>query len=361
MESSQLIDFLVRNRRWIVALIVALVAAFASWLAARLARRAGPSSVDWKSLIGDLVLPQLAPYASLTVGVRDSSSGGSGQITAALHALISACLERARAFWKPLSAIVLSAIVLIGGFLWWYDRNEKELVVTGLNLPPSPCKPEHREGIVIFIHGWSGDARETWKRYPELMCGDKRFAAFEVVSVGYPTLMKSRGLNVSQIADWIREQLRDQLRVTDGEKLVFVAHSMGGLIAREITLLQRLGQSPGTIAMLAEIGTPHNGAQIAPLATALGLSKDLTGDMLEGSSTLRGLQVRWNALAPRPETICYSSPGDNVVRETSAFYQCDYQLSFPVWSHTDLVKPESRQDPRYQLPTQEIARRLGLH
>ena len=139
-----------------------------------------------------------------------------------------------------------------------------------------------------------------------------------------------------------------------------MAHSMGGLVAREITVLHRLSQSPGNIAILVEIGTPHNGAHVARLASTLGLSEDMTHDMLEASSTLKGLHVRWNQLAQRPETLCYSSPQDNIVSGSSAFYQCDYQFSFPVWSHTEMAKPESRADDRYRLPTQELARRLRL-
>ena len=349
---NEVFDFLIRNRRWFVGLIIVGILVFAYWLAVKLVRRSGNASTAWEtSVIERITLrDQLLTHHS-----------GAGNVMQSILwyvALITAYIERAKALGKIGALIGVAVIVLIGSGLWFYDRNEKHIVTARLNFPESQCTREHRNGAVIFIHGWTGDASETWKRYPTLMCDDERYATFEIVSVGYPTLMDQRGLNVVQIAEWIFEGLRDRLKITERERLIFVAHSMGGLVAREITLLHRLSSSPGNIVLLAELGTPHNGAQTAPLALALGLSKPLTVDMFEGSGTLKGLHVRWNQLADRPKTLCYSSPQDSVVSQASAFYQCDYQFSFAVWNHTELVKPESREDDRYRLPTQEIARRL---
>ncbi|HEY3824446.1 MAG TPA: alpha/beta hydrolase [Bryobacteraceae bacterium] len=361
MDFHALLDFLIRHRRWIVSLVPVVIAALGYWLVVIFARRAP----DVPNIPFDANLSQLfaLPLAAFRADSQPQESliRLISQIGGLVFRIIAVTFARATALWKPVGLIVLAVFLCIGGFLWWYDRNEKAIVTAGLTFPSPQCNPEPRAGVVIFIHGWTGDVHETWKRFPELMCGDKRFAAFEVVSVGYPTLMRSRELTVSQIADWLREELRNQLKIAAGEKVIFVAHSMGGLIAREVTLLQRLSQSPGSIEMLAEIATPHNGALVAPLASALGLSKEMTNDMLEGSNTIKSLQVRWNALAGRPETTCYSSPQDKVVSEASAFYQCDHQLAFPVWSHTEMVKPESREDSRYALPMQRVADRLGVH
>ena len=41
MEYNALLDLLIRHRRWVVAVVIAAIVAFAYWLAVTLARRAG--------------------------------------------------------------------------------------------------------------------------------------------------------------------------------------------------------------------------------------------------------------------------------------------------------------------------------
>jgi pimeloyl-ACP methyl ester carboxylesterase len=356
MHRTDLFDFLIRHRHEILALAAFAILLPGFWVVWRLRRQAAAKKLELNGLKVSLNLPgNILSNLGPPIAVSRSTLG----VLASIIGWIKAIAEAASKWPKVSAAFCVLAIAVLLG-LWLFDRNETHIVTAGLNFPAPQCTPPERAGTIVFIHGWTGDAKETWKRYPELMCDDARFSAFEIVSVGYPTLMARRGLTVAQMAEWIQEGLRDELKIKETDKVIFIAHSMGGLVAREITILRRLAQSPGTVVLLAEIGSPHNGAAIAPLAAALGLSKDLTRDMLEDSSALKSLQVGWNQLAPKPQTLCYSSPQDSVVNEASAFFQCDYQLAFPVWSHTEMVKPESRDDSRYRLPTQEISTRLHL-
>jgi hypothetical protein len=368
MDQSNFVDALIRHRQeiiWFVVALALLPTAALVWMAIRkwFTRTTAPHTGFRRRPTLGVGIPGniLATWIPNRAVGRQSPSlpEATWKLFAAFQEFFSALFGTVRQNPKWAAAALGGLLIIVGGKLLW-DRKQTQLVIAGLNFPPSQCARSPRAGAVVFIHGWSGDAQETWKRFPELMCADARFNAFEVVSIGYPTLMDARDLSIAQMAEWILEGLRDRVKIKEGEKVIFIAHSMGGLIAREITILRNLARAPGTVEILAELGPPHNEAAIAPLASALGFSHNLPKDMASDSGALKELQVSWNQLSPRPPTLCYSSPQDSVVAESSAFFQCDYQLAFPLWGHTELVKPESLNDDRYRLPTQEITSRLHL-
>lgn len=223
---------------------------------------------------------------------------------------------------------------------------------------PSPICPR-ADGIaaIVFIHGWNGDAEDTWRQFPRFVCSDTRFSRIEVVSVSYPTFMARRSITIGQLADWIDRSLSAGL--SEDLSIAIIAHSMGGLIAREIVVLRALSKPNEQPLALVEIGTPHLGAKPARLASTLGLSERLTSDMAEDSTFLANHRTRWNRVRPRPPTYCYTSPLDTVVTEASALFQCDSMFTFPQWGHSELVKPEMLDDDRYQFPMQNILQELG--
>ena len=94
----------------------------------------------------------------------------------------------------------------------------------------------------------------------------------------------------------------------------------------------------------------HLIANVAGLASALGISEKLTKEMLNDSSTLNSLTTQWSAFADRPTTYCFTSPDDSVVSLQSAMFGCDRSMTYPLWSHTEMVKPPKSDDPRYVEP-----------
>jgi surfactin synthase thioesterase subunit len=166
--------------------------------------------------------------------------------------------------------------------------------------------------------------------------------------------MLRRNLTITQLADWLERNIQKAITDIPSNRFVIVAHSMGGLIAREIILLRTLAGVTKP-AMLIEIGTPHTGANPAKLASTLGISKNLTAAMKADSSYLKDLRVRWNRTSNRPPTACFSSPHDKVVSQSSAHAQCDDIQSYPQWGHSEMVKPENNLDDRYVRPSDELA------
>jgi len=242
------------------------------------------------------------------------------------------------------------AIIMLALFVVLSRKDVKAKVATaGLGFPPPLCNMADAKSLLVFIHGWAGDPKETWKEFPQLVCDDPEFRTVEVVVVNYPTYFARRNAEIMGLADWVNEEIEKADKNEHYAQIVLIAHSMGGLIGREVAILGKLkNQKPA--GLLVEIATPHQGANVAGLASALGISEKLTKEMLNDSSTLNSLTTQWSAFADRPTTYCFTSPDDSVVSLQSAMFGCDRSMTYPLWSHTEMVKPPKSDDPRYVEP-----------
>ena len=109
-----------------------------------------------------------------------------------------------------------------------------------------------------------------------------------------------------------------------------------------------------SVGLLVEIGTPHAGANDAKLASALGISRELTEGIMRDSTDLNILTSQWFSYKNRPHTFCFTSPQDVVVSEQSALAFCDDGTEYPMWGHTEMVKPQDASNPRYAFPIRLI-------
>jgi triacylglycerol esterase/lipase EstA (alpha/beta hydrolase family) len=224
---------------------------------------------------------------------------------------------------------------------------------------PNPFCPRSKKPtkMILFVHGWRGDQKETWRNFPSLVCQDERFQDVEVVLIDYPTHMLNLNLNLTHLAHWLNSVF-DGTNWKAYTKIVIVAHSLGGLIAREMVVGRRLAEDPRLFEILIEIASPHMGADIAKLGEVLGLSRPFPEEARVGSSFIATLQRHWEQIKTRPVTVCFTSPHDQIVPSESAIFQCDKTVHHPQWNHIELAKPERRGDPRYSLPMIHVEDRL---
>jgi len=220
---------------------------------------------------------------------------------------------------------------------------------------PAPVREEkNNHHLIVFIHGWRGDPTESWKQFPKLVCNDTRLDGCNILSLSYPTYISRRSLTIPQLAQWLTEQMRQRGYYSKYDKIFIVAHSLGGLVGREIVIENRLGGLPDTVQKIVEIATPHNGANIAGLAATLGMDRAYVREVEPSSRFLGDLRDKWNRLSPRPATFAITSVEDQIVTPSSAEEQCDRFQVFPQWGHTELAKPVSLQDDRYAFAIDQI-------
>lgn len=259
--------------------------------------------------------------------------------------------------WKQRTVPVWAAVGfgMIGLWLGWSMCVPPTVA---LRLPTPVCQRAGNTQLLMFLHGWRGDDT-TWMHFPELACTDTRLEKMDVLVINYPTFAARRALDIVALADWVRQQLEGNSRLGLYTSIRIIAHSLGGLVARELIVLKRLRESKSSsIDLLVEVGTLHKGTRLAWFSELSQLlfhepASELVS-LIPNSLYLEGLEQRWRAMQQRTWTICYASSDDQVVSKDSATSGCDDVVFYPAYGHIEMVKPESREDVRYALPIQRV-------
>jgi pimeloyl-ACP methyl ester carboxylesterase len=176
-----------------------------------------------------------------------------------------------------------------------------------------PSEPATRAKIaVVFAHGIFGDTLGTWqsdknksffgylKEAPGV--GDK----LDTFAFGFTsTMLKGSAggsLDIREAANKMHETLR-YYKVLDYDAIVFVAHSMGGLVVlRELINHPELKAKVPLIALYA---TPQEGAEIARIGDMF-ITNSALRQMVpaDGNGFLQQLSDDWARLNPKPNVVC---------------------------------------------------------
>src|SRR5258708_3802478 len=88
--------------------------------------------------------------------------------------------------------------------------------------------------VIVFVHGVLGDGQSTWTNgnsyWPSLLTVDPAFDGADIFVYSYPTSMWAT-LSIDELAENMRLQLNAN-GVSNYRRIVFLAHSLGGLVTR---------------------------------------------------------------------------------------------------------------------------------
>ncbi len=178
----------------------------------------------------------------------------------------------------------------------------------GLNLlhEPSKCLIDF-----IFVHGLRGGSRKTWSASPSeahywpkaWLPVDPDFRHVRVHSFGYNSDWLDRRenlLNIHDFAQSLMEEIQNSpnIRRSKNTRIVFIGHSMGGLVIKKACILSRENPSfhelGSRIHSLYFLATPHRGSDLAQtLNSILKIlptgSKPFLGSLERGSETINTL------------------------------------------------------------------------
>ncbi len=156
--------------------------------------------------------------------------------------------------------------------------------------------------VIVFVHGLHGD-RDTWRApneayWPDLIRVDPHFQHSDVFVAEYPTPSSSGQYSTTQLAQRLWQQLKDN-RVWDHREVVFIAHSLGGLITEEM-LLKHPTDAAKT-RFIVSYATPHEGSFVASFAKIYD-SDPLLTDLRDSNdnSFLMDLEQHWRST---PSTV----------------------------------------------------------
>lgn len=212
---------------------------------------------------------------------------------------------------------------------------------------------DERQNLIVFVHGIRDDGNLTWTNgttnatWPEMLAQDERFESFDLSSYHYSSLLFQNGsLSISEVADQLAFRL-DQELVDSYESIVFVAHSMGGLVVRN--LLLKHDYLADQVPLIYFLATPTAGADIARLANVLDLGNRQLDAMtsFEQSNFLQDQSSSWRASSMFSEiySLCAfenrTTFGVLVVNQASAESLCTERTVPSGESHAGIAKPYS--------------------
>ena len=153
--------------------------------------------------------------------------------------------------------------------------------------------------LIVFIHGLGGNARQTWTSptgafWPDLVYGDPTFAQPDVLIVDYETAIRGEQTTAA-VALSVDGFLRRQ-SVWTYQSIVLVAHSLGGIIARQIIVNNPA--HAGKVKLMYLLAAPMGGSMLANYANNLGLAGAIVRDLrsIEEGSFLSNLVNQWNSV-----------------------------------------------------------------
>jgi pimeloyl-ACP methyl ester carboxylesterase len=212
---------------------------------------------------------------------------------------------------------------------------------------------ENKDRVVVFVHGFFGDASDTWTCpkgvfWPSLLLRDTAFDDSDVYVAAY-----NSGDNVT--IDEVVSSLNDRLehdKVFEHREVVFVAHSLGGLVVRKLLLTHR--EYAQHVRFIYFFSTPGTGSQIARLGSIFA-PNPLLREMSSGDSNdyLLSLEFEWKAAKFQSIRLYCAyekkpTKGVIVVDRLSATRDCGDQTPIPInEDHIGIVKPCSPEDDSY--------------
>lgn len=234
--------------------------------------------------------------------------------------------------------------------------------------PPPPSGfvgPSDREKILVFIHGVTASNEKSWRNpttgayWPALIQADPDLKEYGTYLLGYHSPKFSKASTIAEIANRELQRLKDEGLLARGKQVVIVAHSMGGLVAKEMLTqlhrpnreeLDRLDRVKGVIFL----SSPALGADLGEYASWISMNPQF-GNMQPAdlNAFLQRLEDSWQNLqrdrdllgltAPRSFCAYETLPtrGMMVVSRVYATSRCDANPTPFDLNHQDIAHPAS--------------------
>jgi len=153
--------------------------------------------------------------------------------------------------------------------------------------------------VIIFIHGLTGNARETWLNaqsatyWPNQVAGE--LPQHDVFVVDYVSSMRDGTTLAKLVADI--DKFWKNHRLWDYDNITLVAHSLGGIVARQLVLAN--AEHAPKIKMMYLLATPSGGSRLANYASSIDVAGAIVQDLrsIDDGSLLATLANSWNQSA----------------------------------------------------------------
>lgn len=216
---------------------------------------------------------------------------------------------------------------------------------------------ENNTNIVVFVHGFTGNYKDTWGDFPLILKNDDDLKHYDIMSWGYPTNIFGKNPNIEKIGNYLGSELST---LSDRYNNIFlVGHSMGGLVIRSfiISNLEK-GQSSAleNINGIVLFGTPNEGMANASMIPKF-VNRQIF-DMKQTGEFIINLRNKWIQRVYNPDkiddyhakipTTIISGINDYFVPQSSteSFFK---GTEVTDGDHVSMVKPSNQEHLSYRL------------
>ncbi|QTL41251.1 hypothetical protein HGO23_08085 [Xenorhabdus budapestensis] len=232
-------------------------------------------------------------------------------------------------------------------------------------------KRNNFKNIILFIHGLKGGS-STWSfnkdiSFPQLISDDDDLndcfdiACFEYFTKFTNSYGKAKNLfsrlfttlpkrEVNLPVDELSELLvgECQINLSNYNNIIFVAHSMGGLIAKSCIIKMSERDISHNISGFISLAVPHSGSETASWGSMVSSNVQL-GDLSVFSRETDDLNRKWIRLPKLPELkFLYGSYDNFVVKQSAIPIQVPAKESIAIQEdHMTICKPKDRESNVY--------------
>ncbi|MES5815194.1 hypothetical protein [Pseudoxanthomonas sp. Soil82] len=233
---------------------------------------------------------------------------------------------------------------------------------------------ETSDNTIVFVHGYFSNSTQCWlskcgKYWPDLVKSDSRLPAASIFLGGYHTAIDSHDYGVQDcgrelIGALKRTGPQGEASPLTRRNILFICHSLGGIVVRYILEAYREDFSSKNIA-LCLIASPSLGSKygswLSPLSA---LWKNRAGQQLRGFNEfledlddrfMRFLEMRPENTFKGAEAVEHKSPLfsripwiPRIVEKRSAGRYFGERRTLPRTDHSSIAKPSSHSHPSHE-------------
>jgi pimeloyl-ACP methyl ester carboxylesterase len=137
---------------------------------------------------------------------------------------------------------------------------------------------ENPKILLLFVHGFGGNALTTWNKFPSLLLVEDQFKNADIIFYGYDTFKGQAGEHAAELYHFINAAMTPlQSKILPPgqglperiyDRIIMVAHSLGAVLVRQAQLLAHIANKPWVAkSEIALFAPAHHGANVIPLAT----------------------------------------------------------------------------------------------
>ena len=245
------------------------------------------------------------------------------------------------------------------------------------------CDNSDPSGDLIFVHGLGGTSRKTWcwgrnvdYFWPAWLAEEDALSSYRIFTFGYNSNFKGAGTNLN-IIDFAKELLFQMLVFSDrlGKDrppvgrwpIVFVAHSMGGLVVKKAYVLGKNDKQYANVISningIVFLATPHRGAHYAKILNNILSSAPLGGppkayiaDLDTQSRTLQDINEQFRTVCDELSLVSFYETRKTsvglfkamIVEKESGILGYPQEMSSPLNAdHHTICKFKNRDDGGY--------------